>query len=261
MVLVVASFASCTLDRQGALQNTAGGGGAATPTSVGGSDMAGGGDGAAGSVGGSGAGGIGGAGGMGGAGGSLPDPTSCVGVVGDSGVYTIDPDGAGNAAPFEAYCEQGIAGGGWTLIARSKAAAIGDMGWGVSRGVVMGTEPYSLDPIGAGLSIDMLLLVTREGAGQAYTMDLPDNFVAKYAQSAWDTAMKVDYVSGSCMAMKGPKMLHWAGYTDRTDVFFFRDNSNKDIIFGLFADGFQLNKAGCPDGGGLHPKQGELFIR
>ena len=38
--------------------------------------------------------------------------------------------------------------------------------------------------------------------------------------------------------MKGPEMLKWAGYTDRTDVFFFRDMSKKDILFGLFADGF-----------------------
>jgi len=33
-----------------------------------------------------------------------------------SGIYTIDPDGAGGATPINCYCDQTSDGGGWTLV-------------------------------------------------------------------------------------------------------------------------------------------------
>jgi hypothetical protein len=57
-------------------------------------------------------------------------PRTCSDVlntgVTDSGVYTIDPDGPGGSAAFDAYCNMTYDGGGWTLLDNFVSSLAGD---------------------------------------------------------------------------------------------------------------------------------------
>lgn len=68
-----------------------------------------------------------------------------IGRFASDGVYSIDPDGAGGSAPFNAYCNMTVDGGGWALAYKQYEHASGNITASYPGGA--GTAPY-LSPIG-----------------------------------------------------------------------------------------------------------------
>ena len=74
---------------------------------------------------------------------------SCQALMGQgqtkSGIYTLDPDGAGGAAPVLAYCDQETDGGGWTKVMSSKYKHFfTSTNWQALAADTPGAENYSM---------------------------------------------------------------------------------------------------------------------
>ncbi len=99
-----------------------------------------------------------------------PGPyTSCAQILANhpgalSGVYTVDPDGAGGADPFQVYCDMTTNGGGWAVLFRSTVPSY----WGSNFGSP-GVGEWSQDFHGVPYPMTELLL-SRVATGESITV-------------------------------------------------------------------------------------------
>ena len=182
---------------------------------------------------------------------------------------------------FDAHCEMGVEGGGWTLVGASVVAGSSNsFGWKKTTGS-LGNDlaPYSLGVDSVGLPVKEVLLGVRGLgksfllAGAVYHLVAPANFM-----SLGNSAQQVtgsNYVAGACITTSLPKMLTNMGHVDQGAIFFFRDfPSATSGTYGLRPDGLDLlyYSTLCADSGGLGPipsippvpdirQQGLLFVR
>lgn len=181
-----------------------------------------------------------------------------------SGVYLVDPDGPGGAAPFEVYCDMVMDGGGWTLVARSVEGGEGMFGWLDAAGDVRALEaPYSLGTDRPGFAFSRLLVGSQSGGygwgGRVYRVaGVPQGFPVEYQDDAVGTERST--VAGNCAPLFGPSMLNVIGYTDSPDHFFFRDQAIESA-YGLHPDGWSLYYNDCENAGWLDDVQGMIFVR
>lgn len=163
---------------------------------------------------------------------------------------------AGNSV-VDGYCEPD----GWLLVAHSAASSTGleTFGWTVRRGSPQDrSQAYSL---GVPLRFSQMRLVAEgtDGRGPKVLMvEVPDNFALDHATSTvepvWKNANNIP-----CGGL--PQMFSYAGHTQNTSSFWFRDSATYEPSYGLFSDGWHLNYDTCEQAGGFNNLQGAIYVR
>jgi hypothetical protein len=200
--------------------------------------------------------------------GTAADQTSCAGLLSsgitESGVYELEPSGGQKVST---YCEMSLAGGGWTLIARSSNGTPSGSGFGWNRAQGSPSNPsapFSLGVGKTGLAFTEVLVAQYENEAdvvQAFVAAVPKGFVPDYANLPFELSPPFSTVVGSCSPQGGVWMLAWTGFTSETDYFFFRDHEQHEG-FGLFPDGWNMASGSeCQYNAGLSGTQGMIFVR
>lgn len=196
------------------------------------------------------------------------------------GTYPIDPDLAGPAPEREHYCLMSLAGGGWTLLARSASVTAGlpalprsfdqiasrpqagpGFGWTNDLGSVRDlAHPYSVD-LTRWIDVADILVVgldARWTPVQAYQLPVGPGFLRRCATNACFENPRT--VTGTCAPDAGPARLHYV--LGRGGVgFIFDEISNPISLYGLFYDGFALGAGDCATGGNLNGRPGMILVR
>jgi cysteine-rich repeat protein len=118
-----------------------------------------------------------------------------------SGIYTVDTDGAGPAAPLSVQCDMTADGGGWTLVAVARYGQHGKAGWNDNADLNAGSSTsltdhwhFSMDKVNALAELDQFRMSCFESSNNfvRYWWGMPtyDWTVAHAAAESWDTYQK-----------------------------------------------------------------------
>ncbi len=176
------------------------------------------------------------------------NPTSCLAIkqtnpAAPTGTYTIDPDGPGAVAAFQAYCEMSASGGGWTLVAynynKSRTFLSGTYHAVGGPVIPQNGSEAALDPTALGINYTQIAFYTDDpqwtSAGRVYT----GFWIGNFAGSTYNIK------SNTCQVLTPANpAAQWAG----TLVYFAGDGANDNGCAG----GGSFFGAGhtCDDGGG-----------
>ncbi len=184
-----------------------------------------------------------------------------------SGRYTVAPQGVA----FDVYCDMQMAGGGWTLVARTaNGGNVRRFGWRIATGALGDDDaPYALDATTLAPFTEILFGArggAKSWASPVYARALPPELLtaAALADGLAPSAGSKAFVG--CAGLQGPEpiMLSRVGKTRTADHFVFTD-SDATPNFGLHPDGWDTNRQGgtedCAYDGALTGKPGMIFVR
>lgn len=186
----------------------------------------------------------------------------------ETGVHTIFPPN--RPTGVQVWCDMDVAGGGWTLAARSSNGGGGSpWGWGAERGAPNDVDqPYVAGVTTFGIQATELLVTEIDSDGDPDRNIYRLVFASDVLVERTTSIARVDFqvVKTTCegeidLEQGQPWMLVYAGCTDRSDVLLLRDNPGCDN-YGLRPDGFFLNYDNCSQGGDLNGRErGAIFVR